>query len=66
LPKEIQFAWISVGGVEHNKKIVTVELGPAGLDVEAEFGLINLEGDVFVVTWDPVGGSTDYHEEVEK
>lgn len=65
LPAEIQFAWVSVGGVEHTKKLVTVEIGPTGLDAKAEFALVNLEGDLFLVSWDPVGGVTRFREEAE-
>lgn len=63
LPEELQFAWVTVAGVTHTKKLVTVEVSPAGLDAEAEFGIVNHEGDVFVVTWDPVGGVTRFREE---
>jgi prepilin-type N-terminal cleavage/methylation domain-containing protein len=63
LPAEVQFAWVTVAGVRHTKKLVTVEVGPAGLDSEAEFGLVNLEGELFVVTWNPVGGTTSFREE---
>jgi hypothetical protein len=63
LPKEIQFAWVQVGGVDADEEIATVEVGPAGLDAEANFGLINQQGDVFVVKWDPVAGRTSFYEE---
>jgi len=66
LPNEVQFAWVQVGGVDAKGKIETVEVGPAGLDAKAEFGLINEAGDVFVVTWDPVSGMTEFHEERDK
>ena len=65
LPAEIQCAWISVAGVEHTKKLVTIEIGPTGLDSEARFALVNQQGTLFTVTWDPVGGATRFREEAE-
>lgn len=63
LPEEIHFARVEIGGVEHKKGVATVELSPAGLDVEAKFSLVNQRGNAFTVTWDPVSGTTDVTEE---
>ncbi len=66
LPREIQFAWVEIGGARPKGKVATIEIGAAGLDVEAAFGLINESGDVFVVRWDPVSGTTGFREETEE
>jgi hypothetical protein len=63
LPEEIAFVWVNVGGVERKEEMITVEIGPAGLDVQAEFALVNQAGRVFVVSWDPVGSGTNIRQE---
>jgi len=66
LPEEVQLVLVEIGGEEAKKGAGEFEITPAGIELEAKFFLMNTEGRTFVVTWDPVTGSTSFKEDSGK
>lgn len=56
VPEEVRLVRVETGGKEHNEGVVEIEISPLGLASEARFWLMNEDGDVLVVIWDPVTG----------
>lgn len=56
LPSGVYIEYVQLGDLQHIDGIVEIELTPLGLGSDVEFSLINEEGNVFIVKWDPVSG----------
>ncbi len=56
VPQGVYIEYVQLGDLQYTEGIVEIELTPLGLGSDVEFSLINEDGDVFVVTWDPVSG----------
>lgn len=56
MPSGVYIEYVQLGDLQHVDGIVEIELTPLGLGSDVEFSLMNEEGDVFVVRWDPVSG----------
>lgn len=57
VPQGVYIEYVQLGDVQHIEGIVEIELTPLGLGSDVEFSLVNEEGDIFVVKWDPVSGT---------
>ena len=57
VPQGVYIEYVQMGDVQHIDGIVEIELTPLGLGSDVEFSLVNEDGDIFVVKWDPVSGS---------
>ena len=57
VPEGVYIEYVQLGDLQYIEGVVEIELTPLGLGSDVEFSLINEDGDVFVVTWDPVSGS---------
>lgn len=57
VPQGVYIEYVQLGDIQHIEGIVEIELTPLGLGSDVEFSLVNEDGDIFVVTWDPVSGS---------
>ena len=56
VPEGVYIEYVQLGDLQYIEGIVEIELTPLGLGSDVEFSLMNEDGDVFVVTWDPVSG----------
>ncbi len=56
VPQGVYIEYVQLGDLQYTEGIVEIELTPLGLGSDVEFSLMNEDGDVFVVTWDPVSG----------
>ncbi|MCH7908631.1 MAG: prepilin-type N-terminal cleavage/methylation domain-containing protein [Candidatus Hydrogenedentes bacterium] len=56
VPQGVYIEYVQLGDVQHIEGIVEIELTPLGLGSDVEFSLVNEDGDVFIVKWDPVSG----------
>lgn len=57
VPQGVYIEYVQMGDVQHIDGIVEIELTPLGLGSDVKFSLVNEDGDIFVVKWDPVSGS---------
>lgn len=57
LPESVYIEYVRIGDREHHEGIVEIVLSPLGLATDVTFSLINEEGDLFTVTWDPLTGN---------
>ncbi len=56
VPQGVYIEYVQLGDLQYIQGIVEIELTPLGLGSDVEFSLINEDGDVFIVTWDPISG----------
>lgn len=57
LPEGVYIEYVKIGDVHYVEETVEIELTPLGLGTDVEFSLVNEDGDVLIVTWDPVTGN---------
>lgn len=57
LPEGVYIEYVKLGEVHYIDEIVEIELTPLGLGSDVEFSLVNEDGDVLTVRWDPVTGN---------
>lgn len=57
LPEGVYIEYVALGDVPYLDGVVEIELTALGLSGDVEFSIINEEGDVFIVKWDPITGN---------
>ncbi len=57
IPEGVYIEYVAMGDVDHIEGVVEIELTVLGLSGEVEFSIVNEDGDVFVVKWDPIAGN---------
>ncbi len=62
VPEEVRLVRVAVAGKHYEEGVAEIELSPLGLAAEAKFWLMNEDGEMLVVRWDPVTGRASVHE----
>lgn len=65
LASDLHVASVKIGDESHTEGTVEIALTPLGLEGPVEFSVVNEDGEVLLVTWDPVTGSGRVRDEDE-